>query len=148
MIRTTGLIFAALLAGCGQAPDPVVSDAWTRDTVGNRAAAAVFMTITSPGPDRLVGASTPAAGKTDLMTMESRDGAMGMVYLDAIDIPADAPVSLDPSGLHVWLADLEQPLVAGQHFPLTLEFERAGERQVEVSVIAPAAPPPGAGVQR
>jgi len=139
---------AAFLAGCGQPSGLEVQDAWTRDTVGSTAAAAVFMTITSPTADRLVAASASVAGKTDLMTMESEDGAMGMAYLDAIDIPADVPVSLDPSGLHVWLADLEQPLAAGQSFPLMLEFERAGERRVVVSVIAPAAPPPSTGTQR
>jgi len=52
-------------------------------------------------------------------------------------------VSLNPMGLHVWLVDLTQPLKAGQSFPLTLKFEKAGERQVTVSVIEPAATPPG-----
>ena len=69
---------------------------------------------------------------------------MAMTYLDAISIPAGAPVSLDPAGLHVWLADLRAPLEAGQSFPLVLEFEKAGELRVEVAVIAPAAAAPGA----
>jgi copper(I)-binding protein len=40
------------------------------------------------------------------------------------------------------LSDLNQPLKAGQSFPLSLEFEKAGRREVTVSVIAPAAAPP------
>ena len=76
------------------------------------------------------------------MTMETNAGAMSMEYLDAIDLPAGEAVRLDPSGLHVWLADLNQPLKSGQTFPLVLEFEKAGEQRVVVSVIAPAAPPP------
>jgi copper(I)-binding protein len=55
-----------------------------------------------------------------------------MQYLEGIDIPADTPVSLDPSGLHVWLAHLHQPLRAGQSFPLILEFEKAGQRRIVV----------------
>jgi len=133
------------LAACGQAGTVEVDEAWTRDTVGRTANAAVFMTIASPAADRLVAASTPVAGETDLMTMEMDGGAMLMTYVDGIDIPADEPVSLDPSGLHVWLADLHEPLKAGQTFPLTLEFEKAGERRVEVSVVAPAAPGPMSG---
>lgn len=134
------------LAACGQPARLEVRDAWTRDTVGDTQNAAVFMTITSPISDRLVAASTPVARTTDLMTMQGGNGAMEMKYLEAIDIPAKAPVSLNASGLHVWLADLHQPLRAGQSFPLTLEFEKAGRRPVTVSIIAPAATPPGAGL--
>lgn len=149
MIR---LLFAFLLAlplaACGQpAPEVQVTDAWTRDTVGGTANAAVFMTLASPAGDRLVAASTPVAGKTDLMTMHDDSGAMAMTYLKGIDIPAGTEVSLDPSGLHVWLADLKQPLHGGESFPLTLEFEKAGRREVRVAIIAPAAMPPMSGMK-
>jgi hypothetical protein len=73
---------------------------------------------------------------------------MEMTYVKAIDIPPNKPVSLDPSGLHVWLADLNHPLKADQTFPLTLKFEKAGERQVIVSIIKPAAAPPMSGMRR
>ena len=138
------LFLAAAISACGQPSRPEVKNVWARDTVGRTANAAVYMTIISPAADRLIGAATPVAKKTDLMTMEADGGAMRMTYIEAIDIPANEPVSLDPRGLHVWLADLKQPLRAGQTIPLVLEFEQAGERQVEVSIIAPAAPQPTA----
>ena len=77
------LIFAPLLpfalAACGQpAPEISVTDAWARATVAEQTSAAVFMTIASPTGDRLVGAATPVAGETDLMTMSTEDGAMAM----------------------------------------------------------------------
>lgn len=134
------------LMACQQAAPAEVKNVWARDTVGGTANAAVFMTITSPVADRLIGASTPAAKKTDLMTMTMEGGAMGMKYLDGIDLPANKAISLNSGGLHVWLAGLNQPLKAGQTIPLTLKFEKAGERQVTVSIIAPAAAPPEAGL--
>ena len=137
-----GLLLSLPILSCAQ-PDPLeVKDAWSRDSVGRVASAAVFMTIRSREPDRLIAASTPVAKKTDLMTMTGGSAAMKMKYLDGIDIPPDRPVSLDPTGLHVWLADLNQPLKAGQTFPLDLRFENAGTRQVQVSVIKSAAAPP------
>lgn len=137
------LAVALPLAACGQKPGAVeVKDAWARDSIGRTTNAAVFMTVTSPQKDRLVGASTNVAKETDLMTMETGDDAMGMAYVKAIDLPAGKPVSLDPTGLHVWLADLKQPLRAGETFPLTLTFEKSGEQRVKVSVIAPTARPP------
>ena len=123
-----------------------VNDAWARDTVGGTANAAVYMTITSPTADRLVSASAAVAGQTDLMTMAGGSDAMGMEYVEAIDIPADEPVSLNPRGLHVWLDDLDRPLRAGQTFPLVVTFEKAGRRRVVVSVIGPAAAPPMPGM--
>lgn len=130
------------LLSCGQSAKLEVKDAWTRDTVGRTVNAAIFMVITSQRGDRLVGASTSIAQKTDLMTIAGGNGAMEMKYVQGIDIPANKPVSLNPGGLHVWLAGLKQPLRAGQTFPLFLKFEKAGQRQVTVSVISPAAAPP------
>jgi hypothetical protein len=120
-----------------------VTDVWARDTIGGKANAAVFMTIRSRDADRLVGASTPVAGKTDLMTMVTGNGAMSMKYVDGIDLPAGRPVTLDPAGLHVWLENLEEPLRAKRSFPLLLRFEKAGDRRVDVSVLPPTATGPG-----
>lgn len=145
-MRVSRLAFmvAALLAGCQDAkPSAVqVDQAWTRDTVGRTANAAVFMTITASSPDRLTGASTPVAEETDLMTMTFDEGAMAMSYIDDIALPAGKPVSLDPGGLHVWLEGLKEPLKAGQSFPLVLRFDNAGEQRIEVSVVAPTAAGP------
>lgn len=147
MNRLMAALLPAALAACGQpAAEIAVSDAWARATVGDAANAAVFMTIASPTGDRLVGASAPLAGKTDLMTMQVENDTMKMVYLKDIAIPADKPVVLDPAGLHVWLADLAQPLRTGESFPLTLEFEKAGRREVSVAIIDPAAMPPMSGM--
>lgn len=140
----------ALLLPAASAAQPAkmeMTDIWARDTVGSTANAAVYMTITSPAADRLLSASTPAANKTDLMTMQGGTSAMEMKYLKAIDIPAGKPVSLNPAGLHVWLTELKHPLVAGQTFPLTLTFEKAGPRKIMVPIIKPGAPPPMAGMR-
>lgn len=156
------LLLASSLAACGQpaqsdaaqsdaaqseAAPPEVAEPWTRDTVGRTDSAAVFMTITAPAADRLLGASTPIAGDTSLMTMTGGSEAMAMADVAAIDLPAGQPVTLGPTGLHVWLAGLDHPLTAGETFPLTLEFENAGTREVTVSVIAPAAAAPMGGMK-
>lgn len=148
MMRTLALALFALvsIAACSQPASVEVKDVWTRATIGGTKQAAVFMIITSPAGDRLVRASTTVAERTDLMTMETRDGQMSMSYVDGIDVPANQPVSLDPSGLHVWLAGVERPLTAGETFPLELTFEKAGDVRVDVHVVAPTAAPPHASM--
>lgn len=143
----SALFLSLPIAACMQPAPLEVKDVWARETVANAANAAVYMTITSPTPDRLIAATASVAKKTDLMTMEGGSGAMGMKYLRAIDIPAGKPVSLNSGGLHIWLAGLNRPLKSGQSFPLTLKFEKAGAREVVVSVIEPAAAPPMAGMR-
>jgi copper(I)-binding protein len=142
-VRPYAFVLSALsVASCTKPVGLEVTDAWTRDTIGRTDNAAVFMTISSGTPDRLLSASAPVAKNTDLMTMAGGSSAMEMTYVQGVDVPAKTPVRLNPAGLHVWLAGLNHPLRAGQTFPLTLKFEKAGQRQVTVSVVAPAAPPP------
>ena len=147
MRRTALALLAFLIASCTKPAGLEVRDAWTRDTVGGTANAAVFMTIRSGAPDRLVAASASIAKKTDLMTMAGGSSAMEMTYVHGVEIPANTPVSLNPTGLHVWLDGLNEPLRAGQSFRLVLKFEKAGQRRVTVSVIAPAASPPVSTMQ-
>ena len=131
------------IAACTRPASIRVDDPWARATSGRTAQVAVFMTISSRTGDRLIGASTPLAARTDLMTMGAGDGGMAMSYVEAIEIRAGEPVRLDPRRLHVWMAGVGQPLVAGQTFPLTLSFEKAGDVRVDVAVVGPLEPPPG-----
>ena len=36
--------------------------------------------------------------------------------------------------MHIMLQGLKEPLQAGKFFPLTLTFEKAGQREIEVAV--------------
>ena len=141
-MRRLASVLLLALASCARPIGPQASNAWARDTVGRTANAAVFMTITSDTEDKLVGASSKVANKTDLMTMAGGSNAMEMTYVDGVFIHPGKPARLSPTGLHVWLDGLKAPLKTGQTFQLTLKFERAGQRRVTVSVVAPAAPSP------
>ena len=70
---------------------------------------------------------------------------LGDAPADRVDLPAGQPVVLKPGAVHIMLLGLKQPLRAGESFPLTLEFEKAGKREVSVAVekagaTAPAQP--------
>jgi len=111
-----------------------IKDAWARATPGKAENGAAYLTIVSPTPDRLVAVSSPAAKKASLHTMTMDGGVMKMRPLDGLDVPANQPVTLKPGGIHIMLQGLNEPLQAGKSFPLTLTFEKAGERQIEVAV--------------
>jgi copper(I)-binding protein len=67
---------------------------------------------------------------------------MRMRKVDAIDVTGGSTTELKPGGLHVMLIGLKAPLKAGEKFPLTLKFERAGEVKLDVEVRGTAAGKP------
>jgi hypothetical protein len=85
--------------------------------------------------DTLIGVSVDSsvAGMAELheSTMGD-DGMMAMSMVPSIPVPANGSVSLEPGGYHVMLMNLAGPLVAGEEFEITLQFENAGEMTVTV----------------
>jgi hypothetical protein len=144
----TGLALAAggVTAQTGQLE---IEHAWARATPGKTTTGAAYLTIRSPTADRLVAASTPAAAKAELHSMEMSGMVMKMRPVAGVDLPAGQPVSLAPGGFHVMLIGLKKPLRAGQSFPLTLTFAKAGAHTVDVSVekVGAAGPAPMPGMQ-
>ena len=132
------LAFAAALAAANtalaQSNQLEVSNAWARATPGKAENGAAYVTILSPTPDRLLSASSPAAKKAELHTMEMAGMVMKMRPIAGLDIPAGQPIALKPGGEHIMLIGLQQPLREGQSFTLTLNFEKAGARTVSVAV--------------
>jgi copper(I)-binding protein len=141
-----GLVIAS--AALAQPAQLEVNNAWARATAGKADTGVAYVAIQSPTADRLVSLSTPAAKKAELHTMSMQGMVMKMRPLSALDIPAGQPVTLKPGGDHIMLMGLNQPLRAGQTFPLTLDFEKAGSRTVTVTVEKAGATGPGSAAQR
>lgn len=95
----------------------------------------VFLSVENNGDrtDRLLTVSTPVAGTAELHQMVLDAGVMRMRAVAGVDVKPGDRLALKPGGYHVMLADLKRPLQAGDAFPLTLGFERAGS--IEVSVV-------------
>lgn len=129
------LLAAALLPSLAMAqPTITIETPWTR-AAGAGGQGAGFVTIRNTGTDdRLLSASTPAAGRAELHSM-TRDGdIMRMRQLEDIALPAGGAVSLAPGGLHIMLIGLTRPLEVGERVPLTLVFERAGSITIDLAV--------------
>ena len=117
-----------------QTSELVIKNVWARAMPGGAQTGAAYATIISPTADRLTAVSSPVAKTAQLHTMSMDDGIMRMRAVEGIDVPAGQAVTLKPGGFHIMLEGLNQPLHEGQSFPLTLTFEKAGQRQVTVPV--------------
>ena len=116
-----------------------VEQPWARATPGGAKTGAVYMTLDnkSGNADRLTGASSDVADKLQIHEMKVENGVMKMREIaGGLSIPAGRSVALKPGSYHVMLIGLKKPLTAGENFPLTLTFEKAGNISVTVPVQA------------
>lgn len=114
---------------------------YARPTPGGLRTGAVYLkAIHNNGEqdDELLGGSTPRAESVEIHAMRLNQDRMQMRQVERLVVPAQGSVRLrdGEAGHHLMLIGLKQPLRAGERFPLTLRFARAGSVQVEVWVEA------------
>jgi copper(I)-binding protein len=127
--------------------DIEITDAFARATLPNAPVAGGYLTITNKGKDddRLVSATSPAAGKVELHEMSMQNDVMKMAPLpDGVAIAAGETVTLSPGGIHIMFMQLDKPFVEGESVPLTLKFEKAGEVTLDLSISGIGADAPSA----
>ena len=122
-------------------PSIEVTHAWARATATMAKTGAVYFMVANKGTedDRLVGASTSVADKAQLHETIADKGVMKMRPVAALEVKAGGEAMLEPGKMHLMLVGLKAPLKIGQHFPVTLTFEKAGAVEVTVTVEKPGA---------
>ncbi|NBX66671.1 MAG: copper chaperone PCu(A)C [Proteobacteria bacterium] len=101
--------------------------------------AGVFMIVTNDGPaDKLLSAKTDIAETTMLHTMDvnEKTGALVMNESRGFDVPENGSLIMAPGSNHIMLIGMKRQLKKDETFPLTLTFEKAGVKQIDVEVIA------------
>lgn len=159
-LRATVAALAVLVpAACGgsgggipTSKELTIAGAWARTTPPGAVDGVVYLTVTSPTADAIVGASVPRSvadaaelhesmggtggeGMANMPNMADGDGgAMTMVPLAQVPLRAGQTVAFEPGGKHIMLKAVAEPLVAGRSFPLLLNFAEAGLHEVTVTV--------------
>jgi len=108
---------------------------WSRETPPGAKVGAGFMQLKNAGAaDRVVGASSPVAGRVEMHVTVREGEVMKMREVKAFDLPAGGTFELKPGGAHLMLMDLKRPLKKGETVPLTLKLEKGGELKLELPV--------------
>ncbi len=121
-----------------------VAHPWARATPEGAKVGSAFAEIKTDKDtsDRLVGISSPVAGRAEIHAMTMEGDVMKMRRLDGIDLKPGESVILKPMASHVMLFDLKQPLKEGDLVKLTLTFAKAGPIEVEGTIEPPGAKGP------
>jgi len=142
MRNLSKLAFAALLMvaavpAFAQSSSIQVENPWAPATPSGAKTGAVYMTIDNKLSiaDRLTGLSSEVAKKLQIHETKTDKGITKMREISGgLPVPVGGSVVLKPGGYHVMLIDLNKPLKAGETFPLTLVFEKAGNISITVPV--------------
>lgn len=150
-------VTVALLAGClvagtayAQASKVTAEGAWSRATPPGAKTAAVYLTLTSPDDDTLVGASSPASTGAGVHEMTMDGNIMRMREVPGgLAHPAGKPVTLKPSGYHLMLTGLKAPLKTGGTVRVHLSFAKSPPVDIDAPIAGiGASAPPGAAPQQ
>lgn len=134
-----GMMALALLSLNATAQTQVVQvkDAWARPAVPGQSGTGAFMTLNAPQGATLVGASSPAAGVTELHEMKMEGHMMKMHAVPKLALPAGHDVQLKSGGHHLMLMDLKQPIKEGEKISIELRVLDAAGKSVTVPVEVP-----------
>ena len=109
-----------------------IENAWARATPPGATTAAGYMTIRnkSSSPDHLIRAASPLAARVETHVHLHDGDVMRMRQVKGYDIPANGSLELKSGGAHLMFVDIQRPFKEGEKIPVTLRFERAGEKRV------------------
>ena len=138
-LALAGAIFlAAGTASAATAGAITVENAWSRTVPDGSEVGVGYLTIRNDGdePDRLISASAPFAGETEMHQTTMTDGVMQMRPVsEGVPVPAKSTVTLEPGSYHLMFMRLTQAIKEGDTLPLKLTFEKAGSVEVTVHVL-------------
>lgn len=142
-IFVTAFAASVIILGAGSAlaADIMIKNAWSRASAGMAGAGAAFMEVHNMGAtdDKVISASSNISAKTELHTHKMDGDIMKMSEVDFIPVAAGGIAELKPGSYHVMFMGLKNKLVEGSSFPLTLTLEKAGNIELTVKVMSPAA---------
>lgn len=124
----TLLIAGPALAHSYTAGDVMIGHPWCLPSTGPTTRAMAPLGMRGAVGDALISASTPVASGVEFIATP------GQPAVPRWEIAPRRPIAMRPDGPHLLLTGLTRPLRSGDRALLTLRFERAGARDVELWV--------------
>jgi hypothetical protein len=115
----------------------VISHAWMHENAEMAHSTSVFLTIDNQGTkaDKLIGAEVDFAdGAVFQAQTVDADGVLAVQDISGINIDPDQVLTLKPGVVWIELESVHRTFEHGDHFDLTLTFEKAGIIEVEVQI--------------
>jgi len=114
----------------------VVEHGYARATIPGTNISSAYMNILNKMDKNvtLVGASSDVSNRVEIHEHSMENGMMKMRQRELIDIDANSEMTLQPSGYHLMIFDLEKPLEPKQQLKLTLHFAKQADVEINIPV--------------
>jgi hypothetical protein len=138
-----GMIFTGTLtvAGCQESASGIqIEEAWGRASPESAANGAFYMKIknSSQQGDTLLSVSSTACGVVEIHNTVMENDTMSMHPMaEGLHIPAGETIELKTGGMHLMCIDKQADFTPGAKLPLILQFDQAGEIDLEIEVRNP-----------
>lgn len=86
--------------------------------------------------DELLSVTSSVSPRIEIHEMKDVNGIMQMRKVAFMPIKKNTENKLGPMGYHLMLMDLKAPLQKGTNIPVTLVFKNAGEKKMNIPVLA------------
>jgi len=117
-----------------------ISNPWARVQTPESGEAGGFLTLVNSGPepDRLIAAESAVAASVEIHGIKVVGPDLRMRPMErGISLPVQMPIELKPRGYHLLFKHLNKPLAPGDTVKVTLIFEKAARREIELVVKEP-----------
>ena len=113
-----------------------VTDGYIKASIPGSEVTAAYMTLTniSDKPITLQKISSTISDRIEIHQHSMANGMMRMRQLEEILITANTSVVLQPSGMHLMIFSLEQPLIEKETVKLTLHFSNQTKQNIQLPV--------------
>ncbi|MBA6415391.1 copper chaperone PCu(A)C [Colwellia sp. 6M3] len=113
-----------------------VEDGYVRESIPGTSISSAYMTIKnlSSTDTRLVSASSEVSERIEIHQHTMVDGLMRMRQRDYVDILANNSTVFQPSGFHLMIFNLKEPLKAKEKVIITLHFDNQSSLEVNYTV--------------
>ncbi len=133
------LLISCVFANAGVASEStavLVENGYARESIPGTSISSAYMAISNLSAKniKLVAASSSVSDRIEIHQHIMSDGLMRMRQRDYVDILAKNTVIFQPSGFHLMMFDLKQPLKAKEHIVITLHFDDKSSIDVNYTI--------------
>lgn len=114
----------------------VVENGYARESIPGTSISSAYMTIKNLSAKniRLIAATSAVSDRIEIHQHTMSDGLMRMRQRDYVEISAQNSTVFQPSGFHLMIFDLKQPLKAKENIIITLYFDDQSSIDVNYTV--------------
>lgn len=130
------LLASLIFSHLAFASDVAVEHGYIRATIPGTSVSSAYMEINNASEKDmvLIGATSKVSDRIEIHEHVMKDEMMRMMKRESLTIPANDHVVLQPSGYHLMIFNLVEPLKVDQQVEITLHFDNKKNLTIELPV--------------